>query len=136
MARFIDLSLIPVNKGTNSRLGWTRYSDFYEIVHPSLVLFFMHAHWSIMQERSIPIRLVMLKYTGSWGFNHYQLVTSHWLSCSDGSSSDAGSILTIFSSVSYDFLRSFSLFLSMWYQSNLKFNNVEAKRYETCHLNP
>ena len=99
MARFIDLSRIPVNKGTNSRLGWTRYSDFYEIVHPSLVLFFVHAHWSIMQERSIPIRLVMLKYTGSWGFNHYQLVTSHWLSCSDGSSSDARSILTIFSSV-------------------------------------
>lgn len=64
----------------------------------------------------------MLKYTGSWGFKHYLLVTSHWLSCSDDSSSDAGSILTIFSSASYDFLRSFSLFLSMWYQSNLKFN--------------
>ena len=34
----IDLSHIPVNKGTNSRLGWTKYSDFHEIVHPSLVL--------------------------------------------------------------------------------------------------
>ena len=34
---FIDLSRIPVNKGTNSRLGWTKYSDLYEIVHPSLV---------------------------------------------------------------------------------------------------
>ena len=33
----IDLSRIPVNKGTNSRLGWTKYSDLYEIVHPSLV---------------------------------------------------------------------------------------------------
>ena len=35
---FIDLSRIPVNKGTNSRLGWTQYSDLYEIVHPSLGL--------------------------------------------------------------------------------------------------
>ena len=34
----IDLSRIPVNKGTNSRLGWTQYSDLYEIVHPSLGL--------------------------------------------------------------------------------------------------
>ena len=34
----IDLSYIPVNKRTNSRLGWTTYSDLYEIVHPSLVL--------------------------------------------------------------------------------------------------
>ena len=33
----IDLSHIPVNKCTNSRLGWTNYSDLYEIVHPSLV---------------------------------------------------------------------------------------------------
>ena len=23
-------------KGTNSRLGWTKYSDLHEIVHPSL----------------------------------------------------------------------------------------------------
>ena len=37
-AMTIDLSRIPVNKGINSRLGWTKYSDFYEIVHPSLVL--------------------------------------------------------------------------------------------------
>ena len=28
---------IPVNEGTNSRLEWTKYSDLYEIVHPSLV---------------------------------------------------------------------------------------------------
>ena len=63
-----------------------------------------------MRERSIPIRLVMLKYMGSWGFKHYQLLTSHWLSFSDGSSSDAASILTIFSHASYDFLQSFSLF--------------------------
>ena len=34
----IDLSCIPVNKGTNSRLEWTKYSDLYETVHPSLVL--------------------------------------------------------------------------------------------------
>ena len=33
----IDLSRVPVNKGTNSRLGWTKCSDLYEIVHPSLV---------------------------------------------------------------------------------------------------
>ena len=24
---YIDLSRVPVNKGTNSRLGWTKYSD-------------------------------------------------------------------------------------------------------------
>ena len=34
----IDLSRIPVNKGIKSRLGWTIYSDLYEIVHPSLDL--------------------------------------------------------------------------------------------------
>ena len=34
----IDLSRIPVNKGTNSRFRWTKYSDLYEIVHLSLVL--------------------------------------------------------------------------------------------------
>ena len=34
----IDLSRIPVNKRTNARLRWTKYSDLYEIVHPSLVL--------------------------------------------------------------------------------------------------
>ena len=34
----IDLSRSPVNKGTTSRRGLTKYSDLYEIVHPSLVL--------------------------------------------------------------------------------------------------
>ena len=34
----IDLSRTPVNKVTDSRLGWTKYSDLYEIVHRSLVL--------------------------------------------------------------------------------------------------
>ena len=34
----IDLSRISENKGTNSRLRRTKYSDFYEIVHLSLVL--------------------------------------------------------------------------------------------------
>ena len=38
MAPYTDLSHIPVNKGTNSRLGWTKYSDLYEIVQPNLVL--------------------------------------------------------------------------------------------------
>ena len=33
---FPHLSRIPVNKGIKSRLGWTKYSDLYEIVHPSL----------------------------------------------------------------------------------------------------
>ena len=31
-------SPIPVNKHTNSRLGWTKYIDLCEIVHPSLNL--------------------------------------------------------------------------------------------------
>ena len=34
----MDLTRIPVTKGTNSRLGWTKYSDLYELGHPSLVL--------------------------------------------------------------------------------------------------
>ena len=34
----IVLSRITFNKFTNSRLGWTKYSDLYEIVHPSLIL--------------------------------------------------------------------------------------------------
>ena len=34
----VDLSHIPVNKGTNSRLTWTKHSDLFEIVHPSLIL--------------------------------------------------------------------------------------------------
>ena len=49
----IDLSRIPVNKGTNSRLGWTKYNDLYEIIHPSLVLISLFAHWSVMRERFI-----------------------------------------------------------------------------------
>ena len=32
----INLSLILVNKGTKSKLGWTKYSDFYGTVHPNL----------------------------------------------------------------------------------------------------
>ena len=32
----IDLSRIPVNKGTNWRLGRTKHSDLYETVHLSL----------------------------------------------------------------------------------------------------
>ena len=31
-----DLSRFPVNKGTNSRVGRTKYSDLYETVHLSL----------------------------------------------------------------------------------------------------
>ena len=38
---FIDLSRIPVKKGIKSRVGWTKHSDLYEIVHPSLVLIFL-----------------------------------------------------------------------------------------------
>ena len=49
----IDLSRIHVNKGTNSRLGWTKYNDLYEIIHPSLVLISLFAHWSVMRERFI-----------------------------------------------------------------------------------
>ena len=38
---FIDLSRIPVKKGIKSRVGWTKHSDLYEIVHPNLVLIFL-----------------------------------------------------------------------------------------------
>ena len=50
----IDLSRIPVNKGTSSRFWWTKYSDLYEIVHREpRPHFFMFTHWSVMWERSI-----------------------------------------------------------------------------------
>ena len=38
MISFTDRFRIYVNKGINSSLGWTKYSDLYEIVHPSLDL--------------------------------------------------------------------------------------------------
>ena len=47
--RTLDLSHVPVNKGTNSRLGWTKYSHLYGIVHLGLdciSLFFRNgAEW-------------------------------------------------------------------------------------------
>ena len=51
----IDLFCIPVNKGTNSRFRWTKYSDLYEIACPPKPRphFFIFALWSVMQERSI-----------------------------------------------------------------------------------
>ena len=50
----IDFSRISENKGTNLRLGWTKYSDLYEIVHPQpRPHFFMFAHWSVKRERFI-----------------------------------------------------------------------------------
>ena len=38
MISFTDRFRIHVNKGTNSRHWWTKYSKLYEIVHPSLDL--------------------------------------------------------------------------------------------------
>ena len=38
MISFTDRSCIHVNKGTNLRLGWTKYSDWYETIYPSLDL--------------------------------------------------------------------------------------------------
>ena len=37
-AKVIDLSRIPTNNGTESRLGWTKMQQMYENVHPSLAL--------------------------------------------------------------------------------------------------
>ena len=48
----VDLFRIPINKGTNSRLGWTKCSDLYEIVHPSLVLISLCLLY-VMRERYI-----------------------------------------------------------------------------------
>ena len=45
-----DLSRIPVNKGTNSRVGWTAYSDLYETVHLSLET----AHIPLPQPNILP----------------------------------------------------------------------------------
>ena len=33
----LDLSCVPVNKGANTRLSWTKYIDLYGIVHPNLL---------------------------------------------------------------------------------------------------
>ena len=38
---WVDLSRISVNRGIKSRHGWTKHSDLYEIVHPSLNLIFL-----------------------------------------------------------------------------------------------
>lgn len=49
----IGLSRIPVNKGTNSRLGWAnKYSDLYEIVHPSpaLISLCLLTHLRVMRK--------------------------------------------------------------------------------------
>ena len=51
---WVDLSHISVNKGIKSRHGWTKYSDLYEIVHPSLnLIFFMFGYWCGRWERSV-----------------------------------------------------------------------------------
>ena len=52
----IDLSCIPVNKGTNSRLGWIKYSDLYmKLSTRALSSFFHFAYWSGMRERSVGV---------------------------------------------------------------------------------
>ena len=53
----IDLSHIPVNKGTNSRLVWTKYIDLYEVVHPSLALISLCLLNAGKVYRSLPERL-------------------------------------------------------------------------------
>ena len=50
----IDLSCFPVKQRHQLEVEWTKYSDLYEIIHPSLYLiFFVFAHWSGMRDRSI-----------------------------------------------------------------------------------
>ena len=41
-----------VYKGINSRLGWTKYSDLYEIAFRASTSFFILAHWGGMREMS------------------------------------------------------------------------------------
>ena len=56
----LDFPRKSVNKGLKPRLVWTKYSDLYEFVHPSLdLIFFVFTHWSGMRERSfvIPFRI-------------------------------------------------------------------------------
>ena len=57
----IDLSRIPVHKGTNSRLGWAKYSDLYEIVYLPHTHFFMFAHGTVMRERFILMTILFYK---------------------------------------------------------------------------
>ena len=50
----IDSSCFAVKQRHQLEVGWTKYSDFYEIIHPSLYLIFLKfADWSGMRERSI-----------------------------------------------------------------------------------
>jgi len=41
MISLTDRSRIHVNKGTNLRLGWTKYSDWYETIYPGLDLIYL-----------------------------------------------------------------------------------------------
>ena len=66
-----------IYKGTNSRLGWTKSSDLYEIVHPSLVLISLRflVNWSMMRERSIAsIRQLEILVTACASCHHCNLV--------------------------------------------------------------
>ena len=38
MISFTDRFRIHVNRGTNLKLGWTKYNDWYETIYPSLDL--------------------------------------------------------------------------------------------------
>ena len=51
----MDLSRIPTNNGTESRLGWTEIQQMYENVHPNLALAgaIVRTRRSGMPERSI-----------------------------------------------------------------------------------
>ena len=43
----IDLSRIPTNNGTESRLGWTKLQQLYENVHPNLALALLFVHTEV-----------------------------------------------------------------------------------------
>ena len=43
----IDLSRIPTNSGTESRLGWTKIQRMYENVHPYLALVLLFARTEV-----------------------------------------------------------------------------------------
>ena len=100
MARFIDLSCIPVNKGTNSRLRCM------------YVCSLEHNAGKVYSYQTRNTVLSITSYSQVTGCHvvmaSFQMLRQFW---------------QFFLVLVMIFFSPFRLFLSMWYQSNLKFNN-------------
>ena len=67
----IDLSRIPVDKGTNLRLRWKKYGDLYEIVHLSLILISLCLFTGVECGKGL-----LLKHVDSTVYNDYYIYMS------------------------------------------------------------